>query len=77
MVKFNENNIKIYTSKNCLNCIALKQTLFNNKIEFEEIDGTTTKSVAHLRARKVPLQLPIIEENNKFFTYEQYINIME
>lgn len=65
--------MKIYTSKSCLNCIALKQTLLKNEILFEEVDGTTTKSVAHLRARKVPLQLPIIEDNNKFFTYDQYI----
>jgi len=64
--------MKIYTSKICLNCIALKQTLLKNKIKFEEIDGTTTKSVAYLRARKVSLQLPIIEKNGKFFTYEQY-----
>ena len=66
--------MKIYTSKRCLNCISLKQILLENKIQFEEIDGTTTKSVAYLRARKVSLQLPIIEENNEFFTYEQYIN---
>ncbi len=65
--------MKIYTSKMCLNCIALKQILLKNNIPFEEIDGTTTKSVAHLRARKVPLQLPIIEDNGKFYTYEQYI----
>lgn len=66
--------MKIYTSKSCLNCTALKQILIKNKIEFEEIDGTTTKSVAHLRSRKVPLQLPIIEDNNKFLTFDQYIN---
>jgi len=66
--------MKIYTSKNCLNCIALKQTLLKNNIEFEEIDGTTTKSVAYLRARKVPLQLPIIEDNNKLLTFDQYMN---
>jgi len=65
--------MKIYTSKSCLNCITLKQTLLKNKVEFEEIDGTTTKSVAYLRARKVPLQLPIIEENNKFLTFDQYM----
>lgn len=65
--------MKIYTSKSCLNCIALKQTLLKNKIQFEEIDGTTTKSVAYLRARKVPLQLPIIEHEGQFITYEQYI----
>lgn len=65
--------MKIYTSKSCLNCIALKQTLSKKGIQFEEIDGTTTKSVAYLRARKVPLQLPIIEENNKFLTFDQYM----
>jgi len=65
--------MKIYTSKSCLNCIVIKQTLLKNNIMFEEIDGTTTKSIAHLRARKVPLQLPIIEDDGKFFTYEQYI----
>lgn len=66
--------MKIYTSKSCLNCIAIKQLLLKNNITFEEIDGTTTKSVAYLRARKVPLQLPIIEDNGKFYTYEQYID---
>ncbi len=65
--------MKIYTSKSCLNCISLKQTLLKNKVQFEEIDGTTTKSVAHLRSRKVPLQLKIIEENNKFLTFDQYM----
>lgn len=65
--------MKIYTSKSCLNCITLKQTLLKNKIQFEEIDGTAIKSVAHLRARKVPLQLPIIEENGKFLTFDQYM----
>lgn len=68
--------MKIYTSKNCLNCIALKQILLKNEIQFEEIDGTTTKSVAHLRSRKVPLQLPIIEENGKFLTFDQYMEII-
>jgi glutaredoxin len=66
--------MKIYTSKNCLNCIALKQILIKNNIKFEEIDGTTTKSVAYLRARKSSLQLPIIEMNDGFFTFDQYMN---
>ncbi len=65
--------MKIYTSKSCLNCISLKHLLIKNGTQFEEIDGTTTKSVAYLRARKVPLQLPIIEENNKFLTFDQYM----
>lgn len=65
--------MKIYTSKSCLNCISLKQILLKKGIPFEEIDGTTTKSVAYLRVRKVPLQLPIIEQEGKFMTYEQYI----
>ena len=70
--------MKIYTSKNCLNCINLKQILSKNKTKFEEIDGTSNKAIAHLRARKVSiLQLPIIEENGKFLTYEQYINKIE
>ena len=63
--------MKIYTSKYCLNCINLKHLLLKNQIQFEEIDGTTTKSIAYLRARKVPLQLPIIEVDKKFYTYEQ------
>ncbi len=66
--------MKIYTSKNCKNCIILKQILTKNEIQFEEIDGTTTKAVAYLRARKVSLQLPIIEDNNKFLTFDQYMN---
>ncbi len=65
--------MKIYTSKSCLNCISLKQILLKKGIPFEEIAGTTTKSVAYLRVRKVPLQLPIIEQEGKFMTYEQYI----
>lgn len=64
--------MKIYTSKNCLNCIALKQILLKKQFPFEEIDGTTTKSVAFLRARKLPIQLPIIEDNGKFYTFDQY-----
>ncbi len=69
--------MKIYTSKSCLNCISLKQILKKNKIDYEEIDGTINKSIAYLRARKVNiLQLPIIEEDNKFFTFDEYILII-
>lgn len=68
--------MRIYTSKNCLNCITLKQILSKNQTQFEEIDGTTTKSVAFLRARKLPMQLPIIEDNGKFFTFEQYTELL-
>ena len=67
--------IKIYTSKNCLHCITLKQFLSKNELEFEEIDGTSNKAIAYLRARKVQiLQLPIIEKDGKFITFEEYIN---
>lgn len=68
--------MKIYTSKNCLNCIALKQTLLKKSIPFEEIDGNTTKSVAFLRARKLPMQLPIIEEEGIFYTFNQYMEVI-
>jgi len=64
--------MKIYTSKSCINCIALKQILSKKQIPFDEIDGATLKSIAYLRARKVTLQLPIIEDNGTFLTYEQY-----
>jgi arsenate reductase-like glutaredoxin family protein len=65
--------MKIYTSKNCLNCFGLKGLLQKKQIPFEEVDGTTTKSVAYLRARKVNIiQLPIVEEDGKFYTYDQY-----
>lgn len=67
--------IKIYTSKSCLNCITLKQFLKKNELEFEEIDGTSNKAIAYLRARKVQiLQLPIIEKDGKFITFDEYIN---
>ncbi len=69
--------MKIYTSNNCLNCIALKQTLSKKQVLFEEVDGTTTKSVAFLRARKLPMQLPIIEDNGKFYTFDQYMEIIK
>jgi glutaredoxin len=76
--------MKIYTSPNCPNCISLKQLLTKSNVDFEEIDGTTTKSVAFLRSRKLPLQLPIIEipsliENNSpnFFTYDQYLELLK
>lgn len=64
--------MKIYTSNNCPNCKLLKQLLTNKNKQFEEIDATTTKTVAFLRARKLPMQLPIIEDNGKFFTFDQY-----
>ncbi len=73
--------LKVYTSKNCPDCNLLKSILKNRNINFEEIDGTTTKSIAYLRARKVALtQLPIIEiseiskNESKFYLYEQYFN---
>jgi len=67
--------IKIYTSKSCLNCITLKQLLLKNELEFEEIDGTSNKAIAYLRARKVQiLQLPIIEKDGKFITFDEYVN---
>jgi len=69
--------MKIYTSKNCIDCIALKQILSKKQIQFEEIDGTTTKSVAFLRARKLPMQLPIIEDNGIFYTFDQYTDIIK
>ncbi len=69
--------MKIYTSKNCLNCITLKQILSKKQIPFEEIDGTTTKSVAFLRARKLPMQLPIVEDNGKFHTFDQYMEMIK
>lgn len=69
--------MKIYTSKNCLNCIAIKQILSKKQIPFEEIDGTSTKSVAFMRARKLPMNLPIIEDGGKFFTYDQYTEMIK
>ncbi len=70
--------MKLYISKNCLNCIAIKQTLLKKNIPFEEIDGTTTKTIAFLRARKLPMQLPIIEvEDGKFYTYDQYMETLK
>ncbi len=69
--------MKIYTSNNCLNCIALKQLLLKKQVQFEEIDGTTTKSVAFLRARKLPMQLPIIEDDGKFYTFDQYMDMIK
>ncbi len=69
--------MKIYTSKNCLNCIALKQTLINKGIIFEEVDGTNNKTIAFLRVRKLPMQLPLIEDNGKFYTYDQYMEILK
>lgn len=67
--------MKIFTSKSCPNCLRLKSLLKNKNIDFEEIDGTTTKSIAYLRARKVSLtQLPIVEDNNKFYSYNQYVD---
>lgn len=69
--------MKIYTSNICSDCKTLKQLLLNKQMEFEEIDGTTTKSVAFMRARKLPMQLPIIEDNGKFYTFEQFTKIIK
>lgn len=69
--------MKIYTSKNCLNCITLKQILLKKGIPFEEIDGTTNRSIAFLRARKLPMQLPIIEDDSRFYTFDQYIEMVK
>lgn len=71
------NNMKIYTSKNCINCIALKEILNKKNISFEEIDGTTTRTIAFLRARKFTMQLPIIESDGKFYTYDQFMEVLK
>jgi len=68
--------MKIYTSNNCPNCKLLKLLLSKKDICFEEVDGTTTKSVAYLRARKIALQLPIIEQDSKFYTFDEYKELL-
>lgn len=69
--------MKVFVSSHCPNCNALKIFLSEKKKLFEEVDATTTKVVAFLRARKLPMQLPIIEEDGKFFTYNQYIELFK
>ena len=41
--------MKIYTSKNCLNCINLKHILSKNEIKFEEIDGEEAERADRLK----------------------------
>lgn len=60
--------IIIWTGPGCSRCHLFMEHLKKHCIEFEVRDATTSEGFVYLSKKKCrPMQLPIVESNNRFF----------
>lgn len=61
--------IQIYSTRNCPNCMVLKQFLVNKNIAFTEVDMATPAALTELRMSGVfTTAAPVLQIDNKFHT---------
>ncbi|HEX7628092.1 MAG TPA: glutaredoxin domain-containing protein [Candidatus Methanoperedens sp.] len=64
------HGVIIYSTKNCPNCMVLKQFMENIKIQFTEVDMATPAALTELRMNGVfTMAAPVLQIGNKFHTY--------
>ena len=66
------HGVIIYSTKNCPNCMVLKQFMENIKIQFTEVDMATPAALTELRMNGVfTMAAPVLQIGNKFHTYNE------
>lgn len=67
--------LKIYTKKDCSNCLQLKKVLNNYNIEFELIEDE--KELMKVGSKSRIMSAPILEMNEKYYSYQDFSNFFE
>ena len=67
--------LKIYTKKDCQNCLQLKNVLKNNNIRFEVIEDE--KELMKVGSKSRIMSAPILEMNEKYYSYQDFSNFFE
>ena len=67
--------LKIYTKKNCPNCLQLKNVLNNHNIPFEVIEDE--KELMRVGSKSRIMSAPILEINEKYYGYQDFNNFIE
>lgn len=67
--------LKIYTKKDCSNCLQLKNVLNNLNIEFELIEDE--KELMKVGSKSRIMSAPILEMNEKYYSYQDFSNFFE
>lgn len=62
--------LKIYTKKDCSNCLQLKKVLNNYNIEFELIEDE--KELMKVGSKSRIMSAPILELNEKYYSYQDF-----
>ncbi|MHC1635545.1 MAG: glutaredoxin family protein [Candidatus Methanospirareceae archaeon] len=67
--------IKVYSTKNCPNCIKLKKFLQEEGVAYEEVDMGTAEALTELRMGGVfTLTAPVLQIGSVFLTYNDLFN---
>lgn len=67
--------LKIYTKKDCPNCLQLKNVLINHNIGFELIEDEVELMKVGSKSRV--MSAPILEINGKYYSYQDFNNFIE
>lgn len=67
--------LKIYTKKDCPNCLQLKNVLINNNIGFELVEDEVELMKVGSKSRI--MSAPILELNEKYYSYQDFSNFFE
>lgn len=67
--------LKIYTKKDCPNCLQLKNVLINNNIGFELVEDEVELMKVGSKSRI--MSAPILEINEKYYSYQDFSNFFE
>lgn len=66
--------IKVYGKNGCNKCVALKNKLMADNIEFEYIEDLKTLMIVASKAKI--MSAPVVEYNDKFYTMEQFLEVL-
>ena len=67
--------LKIYTKKDCPNCLQLKKVLNNYNIEFELVEDE--KELMRIGSKSRIMSAPVLEMNEKYYSYIDFSNFFE
>lgn len=67
--------LKIYTKKDCPNCLQLKNVLINNNIGFELVEDE--KELMKVGSKSRIMSAPILELNEKYYSYQDFSSFFE
>lgn len=67
--------LKIYTKKDCPNCLQLKNVLNNHNILFDIVEDE--KELMKVGSKSRIMSAPILELNEKYYSYQDFSNFFE